>query len=700
MTELDFLTAIGKVDQKYVGECLEYKAPSPISVFAKRAAAFAACAVIAVSAVLAINHFRKPDPIDPPPVIINENGFYIENGVLLSYTGDETDVVIPEEVNTIANNSFSGNSNVGKIQTVRLTSNVKVIEYNAFAGMDDLSKIIIDEGNSAFVEKDGLTLSADGLSLIKYNRTDETHFTIPESVRYVVAHAVQSTDLESIDFGNNLEYIGFNAFASNRKLKSIYLPKSLIYIEKGAFDSCVKAVDGYVPETVKFGGEAFNYVPFWMSLKAGQPCPQEEIAREKITPAEALLKSDLESLQQQIDYVMAQIRGESPEHPTWGINLNTSGCTVPDDLILPDEITVESFTLENTGWDSPGNNNVKMLLNTGKYTVVIGAYAYAPFDSLYWKDVRFRTNTLYIYTNSDNIPEEDKVVSGDWTAVFDKTEKTYQGVTFYHTDGRVVKVQHLRSVNRPYKLIYSPDCSKVLIEYPTDYLYSGFTVYSLTNETLRYNGFSNYYPGKPYPEYVANTVEWLDNDNVGGINAEGGFVFNVYNATPKQIRHTAIKHATATEQKKEIYKIMSLQYMHCKNLYGEALFSYSENGSGKPVYSLPKFPGVMVAYNKPVTEPIEEWRTPNEIILTKKLAHPFLGMRVGENYEDRTEVFNVDWEISYDPLIESYIMTAEYDYYNITVIIKPEGSASPTSEEQQAFASAPEGEILQIRISK
>ena len=45
MTELDFLTAIGKVDQKYVGECLEYKAPSPITVFATRAAAVAACAV-------------------------------------------------------------------------------------------------------------------------------------------------------------------------------------------------------------------------------------------------------------------------------------------------------------------------------------------------------------------------------------------------------------------------------------------------------------------------------------------------------------------------------------------------------------------------------------------------------------------------------------------------------------------------------
>ena len=59
------------------------------------------------------------------PVIINENGFYIEDGVLLRYTGSETDITIPDEVNTIADYSFLENTNREKIEIVRLGANKK-----------------------------------------------------------------------------------------------------------------------------------------------------------------------------------------------------------------------------------------------------------------------------------------------------------------------------------------------------------------------------------------------------------------------------------------------------------------------------------------------------------------------------------------------------------------------------------------------
>ena len=36
----------------------------------------------------------------------NQNDFVIENGVLIKYTGDDTDVVVPEGVTIIGNNSF------------------------------------------------------------------------------------------------------------------------------------------------------------------------------------------------------------------------------------------------------------------------------------------------------------------------------------------------------------------------------------------------------------------------------------------------------------------------------------------------------------------------------------------------------------------------------------------------------------------
>ena len=218
MREIDFLDAVGKVDEKYIEECISYKSIGNIR-WIKSVSAVAASFAFIIAAVLVIIHINQP-------VIINENGFYIKDGVLLSYTGDNTDVTIPETVKTIADYTFFSSENAKNIKTICIGANVQNIEVNAFAGLENLVDIIISANNYSFVYENGLIMSSDGSILLRYEREGEKAFTIPDTVRYVMAHAVQSTGLEEINFGNNLEYIGYYAFSSNYKLKSIFLPET------------------------------------------------------------------------------------------------------------------------------------------------------------------------------------------------------------------------------------------------------------------------------------------------------------------------------------------------------------------------------------------------------------------------------------------------------------------------------------------
>ena len=93
MKEIDFLDAVGRVDKQYIEECITYKPPKKTNIWVKSMSAIAACLVLAIAAVLAVNHQSQS-------VIIDENGFHIEDGVLLSYSGSETDITIPDTLNS------------------------------------------------------------------------------------------------------------------------------------------------------------------------------------------------------------------------------------------------------------------------------------------------------------------------------------------------------------------------------------------------------------------------------------------------------------------------------------------------------------------------------------------------------------------------------------------------------------------------
>ena len=64
------------------------------------------------------------------PLRADADGFTIDDGVLVSYTGSATQVRIPEGVTEISTNAFSGT----QVTSVWIPASVRAIDDSAFAG--------------------------------------------------------------------------------------------------------------------------------------------------------------------------------------------------------------------------------------------------------------------------------------------------------------------------------------------------------------------------------------------------------------------------------------------------------------------------------------------------------------------------------------------------------------------------------------
>lgn len=192
------------------------------------------------------------------------NDFVIEGNVLVKYHGTATDVTIPDNIEKIGGNAFSGK----KIVSVSFPNSVKIIEGGAFTGCtelisinlpnsveiiedyaftgcnklisfyisssvksigdqvfsrcDKLADIDVDPGNPYFTSKEGVLYSKNMDKIVRYCAVNPGTFIIPSSV----------TDIQGYAF----EYC--------QNLTVVTIPSSVVNIESGAFFACegLKAV--------------------------------------------------------------------------------------------------------------------------------------------------------------------------------------------------------------------------------------------------------------------------------------------------------------------------------------------------------------------------------------------------------------------------------------------------------------------------
>lgn len=156
--------------------------------------------------------------------IYNLPDFDIKGGILIKYTGNGGNVLIPDGVKGIAESAFSGCTG---LTSVKIPESVKTIGNNAFENCVGLSKIVIPDsiknlGSFAF-------RGCNGLQSV----------SIGKNVRVIERYAFFGcTALKSLTMRNGIECIGNYAFQGCVSLKNITVPDSVKSVGNCSFSGC------------------------------------------------------------------------------------------------------------------------------------------------------------------------------------------------------------------------------------------------------------------------------------------------------------------------------------------------------------------------------------------------------------------------------------------------------------------------------
>ncbi len=198
-----------------------------------------------------------------------KDGFEIENGVLIGYSGQEKDVVIPDTVVEIGMGAFEQRTD---IMSVVIPEGVRKIGERAFSGCKYLQHVslpgtltVIDKW--AFSECKGLdsVILPESLKVLDTAAfakcTVLSSIEIPSAVSGVGTGAfVECIALRQVIFHNGLTEIGMMAFL-HCPITEAMLPDSLKVIGPGAFANCVLLERVSAPENTQIGNGAFKYCP-------------------------------------------------------------------------------------------------------------------------------------------------------------------------------------------------------------------------------------------------------------------------------------------------------------------------------------------------------------------------------------------------------------------------------------------------------
>lgn len=189
---------------------------------------------------------------------MNEN-----NSVVIKYTGNEREVVIPANVREIGERAFEDNEFIEsvtfegegiiiggwafkackKLARVNVKGGFSRLEQFAFAGCETLEEIDL----SGTSEIDKLAFGyCSGLKRVK----------ITDSLKSIGDMAFGfCVSLESIYIPDSVEFMGYGALSDCQSLTSVRLPEKLAEIPKLMFFNCNSLTEIKIPETVKIIGK-------------------------------------------------------------------------------------------------------------------------------------------------------------------------------------------------------------------------------------------------------------------------------------------------------------------------------------------------------------------------------------------------------------------------------------------------------------
>ena len=208
----------------------------------------------------------------------NSNDFVMENDLLVRYTGDETDVVIPDGTRIIGEDAFADSN----VNSVRMPASVVEIGSSAFRACSGLRHIVLSEnivsiGDFSFegcwnLESINIPKKLENIGYAAfYGCSRLSKFNLPNTVQFIGENAFTdcdsladengfviflnklyafSGDSEEVVIPDRVTDICTYAFHECKNIKHVVIPNTVTSIRKEAFYDCTNLTDIYVPKSV------------------------------------------------------------------------------------------------------------------------------------------------------------------------------------------------------------------------------------------------------------------------------------------------------------------------------------------------------------------------------------------------------------------------------------------------------------------
>lgn len=244
-----------------------------VNVFGKQSADF----VIRAGVLVSYRGAASTVVIPPSVTIIGKDAFAdcaglidvvlpsgireIEDQAFISCTRLES-INIPNTVVKIGHRAFCG---CRALNSIAIPESVKEIGFCAFSGCSRLINLVIATGDTVLLDETALDIPAffvRGGVLEKFNGVTNTAI-IPDSVEVIGQRAFYAcSKLTLVDIPHSVTLIEDEAFCSCTGLKSIVIPPSVKSIGRAAFYSCIALEKVTVSSETNYDVSSFENTPW------------------------------------------------------------------------------------------------------------------------------------------------------------------------------------------------------------------------------------------------------------------------------------------------------------------------------------------------------------------------------------------------------------------------------------------------------